>query len=85
MERANYEGISTDCSQAAPQSARKRGIPGGLLGAGFLLGEQLEGIEQPAVGQDLVVEVRAGGATGRTETSNQIATLDVVALMDLET
>ena len=53
-----------------------------LLVAGSLLGEELERIEEPAVGEHLVVEVVAGGAAGGADAADDVAALDRVARLD---
>ena len=83
MGRANYEGISTDCSQRLRIGKETAGN-GELPVARLLLREELQRIEEPAVGQHLVVEVSAGGAPGGAEAADHVAALDVAPFLHLE-
>src|SRR5262245_40819745 len=84
MERAGYEGISTDHTRGVWDRQGNRVFPWGLLRAGLLLREELEGIEEPAVRHHLVVEVRAGRAAGASELADQLTALHMVAGVDHE-
>src|SRR4030095_9879766 len=79
MKRANYEGISTDCSPRATDRQGTRRFPGCLLRARLLLREELERIEEAPVGHHLVVEVGAGGAAGAAKAREHLGALDVIA------
>src|SRR5690242_607810 len=84
MERAGYEGISTDCTRGGTGSARKPRIPGQLLRARLLLREELKGIEKPTVRHHLVMEMGAGRAAGAAKPADHLAALDVITLMNQE-
>src|SRR6185295_8957342 len=90
VRRPLARGISTDYATAA-RSARKQRIctecpasagPGSAVARP--LREQLQRIEEPAVGVHLVVEVVAGGASGRADVADDVATLHFRALLDAE-
>src|SRR5436190_10892380 len=53
-----------------------------LLVAGLLLGEELQRIEEPPVGEHLVVEMVPGGAAGGTHAADDVASLDGLARLD---
>ena len=55
-----------------------------LLGAGLLLREELERIEELAVGEHLVVEVVAGRPAGGADVADEVAALHLGALLDRE-
>src|SRR5687767_5429815 len=59
-------------------------MAGELLRARLLLRQQLKRIEEPAVREDFVMEVIAGRAAGRAETSDDVAALHALALLDRE-
>ena len=55
-----------------------------LAVARLLLREELQRIEEPAVGHHLVVQVIAGGAPGGAEAADHVAALHVRALLHVE-
>ena len=57
-------------------SARKPQVVGKLPVARLLLGEQLQRIEEPAVGEHFVVQVIAGGAPGGAEAADDVSAFD---------
>ena len=55
-----------------------------LAVARLLLREELQRIEEPAVGHHLVVQVIAGGAPGGAEAADHFSAFDVRALLHVE-
>ena len=56
----------------------------GLLTARLLLGEELQGIEEAPVGEDLVVKVIARGPAGVADMPDDLTTCDLGARLDAE-
>ena len=48
------------------------------------LGQELQRVDQLAVGENFVVQVRAGRAAGRADVADDVAALDVLARLDVE-
>src|SRR5687768_7855770 len=60
------------------------GLETGLLRARLLLSEQLQRVEESAVGADFVVQVITGGAPGGAQTPNHVSALDGLPGLDAE-
>src|SRR5687767_14078935 len=63
-------------------SPARKPLIAGELSIARLLREQLQPVEETAVCPHLVVQVIAGGAAGRADVADDVAALDLCALLD---